>query len=119
MKRVWAKLNGAEKVFTGVIAVGTVIGLAFGAWFAVTAAIAEETKARMEEVTAIKLQQQAEDVDFAIYTVTHEMDEIEGRAANGQAYHGDQTRLKQLERKLDVLLRRQGKVLERIEEEVQ
>lgn len=115
MARNW---NGIVKASAGVASVATVVGLAFGAWFAITGAIAEESKTRQMAVEQLQLQDQADDVDFEIYKVTKQMDEIEVRHANGVRYHGDEQRLQQLSRQLDILLRRQGSVLQRIEEKV-
>lgn len=110
------KWNGTASAIT---AIGVIVGMAFGAWFAVTGAIAGETEKINTRLDTIQLQQQAEDVDFAIYQVTHKMDVIEGRILNGKGYANDVTILKQLQRQLDVLLRRQDKVLERIESKTQ
>ncbi len=107
------------KVSAGVASLGTIVGLAFGAWFVITDAIGEEAKTRQIQVDQLRLQDQADDVDFEIYKVTAQMDEIERRHSNNVRYHGDDQRLKQLHRQLDILLRRQQNMLERIEEKVQ
>ena len=104
------------KVSVGVASVGTVIGLAFAAWFAVTEAIAGEAETRQMAVQQLKLQNQADDVDFEIWKVSNAMDDIERRQENGVVYTTDERRLKGLRRQLDILLSRQGQVLERIEE---
>ena len=118
VKGRWEKLNGFEKVATSVVAMGTIIGLCFGAWFAITSAIAEEAATRQMQVDDLRLQDKADDVEFEIYKVTVQMDDIETRHANNVRYHGDEQRLKQLQRQLDILLNRQENVLERLEEKV-
>lgn len=109
------KWNGTASALT---AIGVIIGLAFGAWFAVTGAIAGEAEKIGARLDTIQLQAQVEDVDFAIYQVTHKMDVIEGRILNGKGYANDGTILKQLQRQLDVLLRRQSIVLQRLESQI-
>jgi hypothetical protein len=109
------KWNGTATSITGI---ATVVALAFGAWFAVMGAIAGESEKLQSSITGIELQQQAEDVDFAIYQVTHKMDVIDARIDNGTAYANDRTQLKLLKRSLNVLLRRQDVVLKRIESSV-
>jgi hypothetical protein len=106
------------KVSAGVASLGTIVGLAFAAYFVITDAIGEESKTRQIQVEQLKLQDQADDVDFEIYKVAKQMDEIENRMANNVGYHGDSQRLKQLQRQLDILLRRQNSVLLRIEGKV-
>ena len=109
------KLNGTVKVVSALIGVGTLISLAFAAWFTIVSAIAGEAEKLTDRIDGMQLQQQAEDVDFAIYQVTHKMDVVEARIDNGQAYTSDLNQLHQLQRELDVLLRRQDTVLRRIE----
>ncbi len=92
--------------------------MAFGAWFAVMNAIAGEAEKLQGSINGMQLQQQAEDVDFAIYQVTHKMDVVEARIDNKKSYPSDPTVLKQLQRQLDVLLRRQNLVLQRIEGQI-
>ena len=110
------KWNG---IASAIAAIGVIIGMAFGAWFAVTGAIAGEAEKIGARLDTIQLQAQVEDVDFAIYQVTHKMDVIEGRILNGEGYPNDATILKQLDRQLNVLLRRQEIVLKRIESKTQ
>lgn len=107
--------NGTVKVAGGVVTLGAVIGLAFGAYFVMTDAVGGEAKTRQLADQQLQLQNQADDVDFEIYKVAKQMDEIENRTANNVAYHGDAQRLSQLQRQLDILLRRQGNLLQRIE----
>jgi predicted nucleic acid-binding Zn-ribbon protein len=109
------KLNGTVKVAGGIAAIATVVAMAFGAWFTVMDAIAGEAEKLGGRIDTMQLQEAAEDVDFAIYQVTHKMDVVEARIDNGQAYSSDLNQLHQLERELDVLLRRQDTVLRRIE----
>lgn len=104
------------KIAGGVVTLGAVIGLAFGAYFVMTDAVGGEAKTRQLADTQLQLQNQADDVDFEIYKVAKQMDEIENRVANKVAYHGDTQRLSQLQRQLDILLRRQANVLLRIED---
>jgi hypothetical protein len=106
------KWNGTASAIT---AIAGIVALAFGAWFTVTGAIAGEAEKLNTRIDSVQLQAQVEDVDFAIYQVTHKMDVIEGRILNGEGYVNDATILKQLQRQLDVLLRRQSLVLQRIE----
>ena len=110
------KINGTMKVAGGVLSLGAVIGLAFGAYFVMTDAVGGEAKTRQLADMQLQLQNQADDVDFEIYKVAKQMDEIVMRAANGIQFHGDAQRLNQLGRQLDILLRRQGDVLLRIED---
>lgn len=107
--------NGLMKATAGVTALGTVIGLSFAAWFAITGAIAEESRSRQLADDAQQIQRAADDVSFAIYQVTHSLDEIDAREHNQQARKGDATMRDQLERELEVLLRRQEQVLEAVE----
>lgn len=109
-------INGTMKVAGSVLTLGAVIGLAFGAYFVMTDAVGGEAKTRQLADTQLQLQNQADDVDFEIYKVAKQMDEIDMRAANGTGFHGDAQRLKQLQRQLDILLRRQDNVLLRIED---
>jgi hypothetical protein len=104
------------KIAGGVVTLGAVIGLAFGAYFVMTDAVGGEAKTRRLGDQQLQLQNQADDVDFEIYKVAKQMDEIENRMANNVAYHGDSQRLSQLQRQLDILLRRQANVLLRIED---
>ncbi len=106
------------KIAGGVLTLGAVIGLAFGAYFVMTDAVGGEAKTRQLADTQLQLQNQADDVDFEIYKVAKKMDEIEDRMANNASYHGDSQRLSQLQRQLDILLRRQASVLLRIEDTV-
>jgi len=115
---VTRRWNGIVKVTAGIASVGTVIGLAFGAWFAITAAIAGEAETRQQAVQELQLQNKADDVDFEIWKVSNAMDDIERRQENGVVYTTDERRLKGLRRQLDILLSRQGQVLERIEEAI-
>lgn len=109
------QLNGTAKVASGITAIAAVVAISFTAWFTIMEAIAGEAEKLTDRIDGIELQQQAEDVDFAIYQVTHKMDVVEARIDNGQAYSSDVNRLHQLQRELDVLLRRQDVVLKRIE----
>lgn len=109
------KWNGTATSITGI---ATIVALSFGAWFAVMGAIAGEAEKLQGSIDGMQLQQKVEDVDFAIYQVTHKMDVIEGRILNGKAYANDATILSQLQRQLDVLLRRQDLVLKRIESKI-
>ena len=109
------KWNGTASAIT---AIAGIVALSFGAWFTITGAIAGEAEKLNTRLDTIQLQQKMEDVDFAIYQVTHKMDVIEGRILNGKGYANDATILKQLQRQLDVLLRRQSLVLERIENQI-
>jgi hypothetical protein len=104
------------KLAGGVVTLGAVIGLAFGAYFVMTDAVGGEAKTRQLADAHLKLQNQADDVDFEIYKVAKLMDEIDKRDANGTPYHGDVQYLNSLQRQLDILLRRQASVLLRIEE---
>ncbi len=104
------------KIAGGVLTLGAVIGLAFGAYFVMTDAVGGEAKTRQLADSQLQLQNIADDVDFEIYKVAKQMDEIDMRAANGTAFHGDTQRLNQLGRQLDILLRRQDNVLLRIED---
>ncbi len=104
------------KIAGGVVTLGAVIGLAFGAYFVMTDAVGGEAKTRQLADQHLQLQNQADDVDFEIYKVAKKMDEIEDRMANNASYHGDPQRLSQLQRQLDILLRRQASVLLRIED---
>ena len=106
------------KIAGGVVTLGAVIGLAFGAYFVMTDAVGGEAKTRQLADQQLLLQNQADDVDFEIYKVAKQMDEIENRTANNVAYHGDAQRLSGLQRQLDILLRRQANVLLRIEDTV-
>jgi hypothetical protein len=110
------KVNGTMKIAGGVVTLGAVIGLAFGAYFVMTDAVGGEAKTRQLADQQLQLQNQADDVDFEIYKVSKQMDEIDLRAANGIQFHGDVQRLSQLSRQLDILLRRQDNVLLRIED---
>ncbi len=112
------KVNGTMKVAGSVLTLGAVIGLAFGAYFVMTDAVGGEAKTRQLADTQLQLQNQADDVDFEIYKVAKQMDEIENRMANNVPFHGDAQRLSQLGRQLDILLRRQANVLLRIEDTV-
>lgn len=112
------QLNGTTKLAGSITAICLVVAMSFGAWFTVLDAIAGEAEKITERIQNMELQQKAEDVDFAIYQVAHKMDVIEERADNNQAFSGDQTRLHQLERELDILLRRQETVLKRLEANV-
>lgn len=104
------------KVTAGVASLATIIGLAFAAWFVIKDAIGEESTTRKLQFEELELQKQADDVDFEVYKVTSQMDEIERRNANNLVYHGDERRLRSLQRQLDILLQRQSTVLDRIEE---
>lgn len=106
------KWNGVASTITGMAAI---ISLAFGVWFTITGAIAGEAEKLQQSISGIRLQQQVEDVDFAIYQVTHKMDIIEQRVDNGKAYANDPTQLKILQRQLNVLLRRKDTVTKRVE----
>jgi hypothetical protein len=97
-------------------AVATIIGLAFTAWFHIQDGIAGEAKQRQLTFHAAELQREADDVGFEIYKVVHQLDEIEARAHNGRARKGDPLLQKQLDRELEILLRRQGDVLDRLED---
>lgn len=109
------EINGTAKVAGSITAICGVVALSFVAWFTVMEAIAGEAEKLTERIDTMELQQQAEDVDFAIYQVTHKMDVVEARIDNGQPYPSDVNQLHQLQRNLDVLLRRQDTVLRRIE----
>ena len=109
------ELNGTAKVASGITAIAAVVAISFAAWFTVMEAIAGEAEKLGGRIDTMELQKQAEDVDFAIYQVTHKMDVVEGRIDNGQSYSSDVNQLHQLQRELDVLLRRQDIVLKRIE----
>lgn len=105
-----------------ILGIGGVVGLAFTVWFAITGVVAEEEEAReqgdwqlIERFKGLELQDNADDVDFEIYKVAKQMDEIGLRQANKAPYHGDTQRLKGLQRQLDILLNRQLKVLDRLE----
>lgn len=106
------KWNGVASTITGMAAI---IGLAFGVWFTITGAIAGEAEKIQRTISGMQLQQQVEDVDFAIYQVTHKMDTINQRIDNGKGYVNDPTQLKILNRELNVLLRRKDTVTKRIE----
>lgn len=109
------ELNGTAKVASGITAIAAVVAISFTAWFTIMGAIAGESEKLSNRIGGMELQQQAEDVDFAIYQVVHKMDVVEARIDNGQPYPSDVNQLHQLQRELDVLLRRQDIVLKRIE----
>lgn len=111
--------NGTAKVAGSISAVCIVVAMAFGAWFTVMDAIAGEAEKLSSRMSSMELQEKAEDVDFAIYQVTHKMDVVEERVDNGKGYSSDPTTLKALQRQLDILLRRQARVLTRIEATVE
>lgn len=106
------------KVSAGVASLGTIVGLAFVAWFAITDAIGSEARQRSVERHAMELQRDADEVSFAIYQVTHKLEEIEARVAHERARKSDPQRYKQLERDLDILLRRQSQVLDALEDQL-
>ncbi len=112
------KLNGTMKMAGAVLTLGAVVSLSFAAWFTIIDAIAGESEKLGGRIDTMQLQQKAEDVDFAIYQVTHKMDVVEARIDNGKGYPSDPTTLKALRRQLDILLRRQAQVLTRIEEAI-
>jgi len=111
-------LNGTMKIAGGVLTLGAVIGMAFGAYFIMTDAVGEEAKTRQLADKQLELQNTADDVDFEIYKVATQMDDIETRHANDVFYHGDEQRMSQLRRQLDILLRRQASVLQRLEGQI-
>ncbi len=103
---------------TGITAVGGVVAMAFTAWFAVQDTIADEARQVQQKFYATELQRDADEIAFAIYQIVHQMDEIEQRAENKRARKSDPTQWKQLERQLDILLQRQGQVLEALEDQL-
>lgn len=106
------------KVSAGVASLGTIVGLAFVAWFAITDAIGSEARQRSVEMHAMQLQRDADEVAFSIYQTTHKLDEIEARIAHRRARKSDPENYKQLERELDILLRRQEQVLDALEDQL-
>jgi hypothetical protein len=102
----------------GVASLATIVGLAFGAWFAITDTIAGEARTRQVEMHAMELQREADEVAFSIYQVTHKLDEIEARADHKRERKSDPLLYRQYERDLDILLRRQDQVLEALEEQL-
>lgn len=106
------------KIAGGVLTLGAVIGMAFGAYFIMTDAVGEEAKTRQLADQQLQLQNTADDMDFAIYKVVNEMEVIEKRNANGVRYHGDDRRMASLQRQLDILLNKQDGILQRIENQV-
>lgn len=106
------------KVSAGVASLGTIIGLAFATWFVITDAIGSEARQRARDFHAMELQRDADDVAFSIYQATHKLDEIEARVAHNRARKSDPENYKQLERELDILLRRQEQVLDALEDQL-
>lgn len=106
------------KVSAGIASLGTIVGLAFVAWFAITDAIGSEARQRSVEMHAMQLQRDADEVAFAIYQVTHKLDELEARDHNKRSRKSDPVIQKQLERDLDILLRRQEQVLDALEDQL-
>jgi len=107
------------KVAGGALTLGAVVSMAFGAYFTMTSAVGEEAKSRDIQVQSLKLQDIADDLGFEIWKVTHAMDVIETRQANGVRYHGDDRRMASLQRQLDILLNKQDNILERLESQAQ
>lgn len=105
-------------VASGVTAVGGVVAMAFAGWFAIQDTIAEESRQVAQQFYATELQRDADEIAFAIYQIVHQMDEIEQRAENKRQRKSDPTQWKQLERQLDILLQRQGQVLEALEDQL-
>jgi len=106
------------KIAGGVLTLGAVVSMAFGAYFVMQGAVGEEAKTRQLADEQLRLQNTADDMDFAIYKVVNEMEVIEKRNANGVHYHGDDRRLSALQRQLDILLNKQDAVLQRLESQV-
>ena len=113
-----AGTNGIVKVAVSITAVGGVVAMAFGAWFIFQDAIAEEAGKRQQQFYATELQRDADEVAFSLYQLIHKMDEIEEREDNQRARKSDPTQWKQLERQIDILLVRQGQVLEALEDQL-
>ncbi len=103
------------KVGGAVALLFSLIAGCFAAWFAIQDSIAAETRQLKLEFHAMELQRDADDVAFAIYKVTHLLDEIDAREAHGLARNADPIQRRQLERELDILLRRQEQILEALE----
>ena len=110
--------SNVVKVSVGVASVGTIIGLAFTAWFHIQASIADEARQRQQALYAQELQRDADEVAFDIYKVTHQLDEIEARASNNRMRKGDEVLYKQKERELEILLKRQEQVLDALEDQM-
>jgi len=106
------------KVGTGVASLGAIVGLAFTAWFAITDTVAGAARTRQVEMHAMQLQRDADEVAFSIYQVTHKLDEIDARVSHNRVRRGDDTLYKQLERELDILIRRQEQVLDALEDQL-
>lgn len=106
------------KVSGAVASLGTIVGMSFLAWFTIMDAIGGEARQRELQFHAAELQRDADDVAFAIYQTTHKLDEIEARAHNNSARKSDPVMAKQLERELEILLIRQGQVLDALEDQL-
>ena len=111
----WANV---VKISVGLASLLTIVGLAFTGWLHIDDAISGEARQRELQFHAAELQRDADDIAFAIYKVTHTLDEIEARAHNGTPRKGDALMQKQKERELEILLRRQGQVLDAIEDQL-
>jgi hypothetical protein len=107
--------NGVVKVAAGIASVGTVIGLAFAAWFAITGAIAGEAETRQQAVQGIQVQRAQDDVAFEVYKVQQQLDEITIREKEQEGYSSDAVRKELLIRQLDILIRRQAQVIRNLE----
>lgn len=115
-------MAGTKAFWSAVLKIGGAVTLlfsliagCFAAWFAIQDSIAAESRQLKLEFHAMELQRDADDVAFAIYKVTHLLDEIDAREAHGTARNADSIQRKQLERELDILLRRQEQILEALE----
>lgn len=106
------------KIAGGVLTLGAVVGMAFGAYFTMTDAVGGEAKTRDLQVQQLRLQDTADDLDFEIWKVVHAMEVIETRQANGIRYHGDDRRMAALQRQLDILLNKQDAILIRLESQI-
>lgn len=115
MARAVAAGTSIVKVAGGITAVGAVVAMAFTAWFTILDVVADEARQVQKKFYATELQRDADEIAFAIYQVVHQLDEIDFRADNNRARRTDPLQTKQLTRELDILLERQGQVLEALE----
>lgn len=106
------------KVAGGITGVGAVVAMAFTAWFTIMDVVADEGRQRAQKFYATELQRNADEIAFAIYQVVHQLDEIDYREDNNRARKTDVLQGKQLTRQLDILLERQGQVLEALEDQM-
>lgn len=118
MARAVAAGTSIAKVAGGITAVGAVVAMAFTAWFTIMDVVASEARQTQQKFYATELQRDADEISFAIYQVVHQLDEIDFRADNLRPRKSDPRQQRQLERQLDILLQRQGQVLEALEDQM-